>query len=160
MENPIHAIVYAAESEAVADISQSVRAKHKIARAENTSTDATYDPYKRQFKNYCESTLLVSSAVSGNKLLQFLQHMKDKKTPAKKGNPKGGSHVAAEDCERREYALKTLKGAASAIVDLWAEQEGVSVEFDGVLFARGAEHPRTASVKKILSTHRVCNIIL
>jgi len=144
-----------AESEYVEDISAEVRAKHRAARKQNTSTDATYEPYMRRFTDFCHTVLNVSAAVTGVKLLQFLQHMKSKKTVAKKGSAKGGSHVEPEGCDRREYALKTLKGATAAIVDMWVDQEGKTVEWNGVLYERSKEHPRSSSVKSFLTTHRV-----
>jgi hypothetical protein len=101
-----------------------------------------------------------SSAVTAMKLLHYLQHKKEKKTPKKKGRSmKGGSHVVEAGVEKVEYALKTLKGAACAIVDLWCQQEGQHIDYNGEFYTRGADHPRSASVKAFLKSHRVQIVI-
>ena len=153
-------VVRSAEGERVADIGGAIRDEYIRARDASTSTGTTYAPYQKDFKKYCND-MGWSSAVTDMKLLHYLKHKKEKKTPKKKGQSmKGGSHVIEAGGEKVEYALKTMKGTVCAIVDLWCQQEGQSIEFNGELFSRGPNHPRSASVKAFLKSHRVTIILL
>lgn len=157
-------VIRCAEGERVADIGGAIREEYIRSRNATTSTGTTYAPYQKDFTNFCND-MGWSSAVTDMKLLHYLKHKKEKKTPKKKGQSmKGGSHVIEAGVEKVEYALKTMKGAACAIVDLWSQQEGQQIEFNGEFYSRGSHHPRSASVKAFLKSHRVsyyyCNYLL
>ena len=144
-----------AEGEKVADIGVAIREQYIKARDATTSTGATYAPYQKDFMKFCEEKGW-SSAVTDLKLLNYLQDKKAKKTRKKKGRSmKGGCHVEQPGVEKVEFALKTMKGTVCAIIDLWCQQEGKVVEFNGQYFRRGKNHPRSASVKAFLKSHRV-----
>ena len=154
-----------AEEENVYDHTKDVRQDFLVQRKENTATDSTYVTYRNTFKKHCAERG-VSEAVTGAKLLDYLVAMKEQKTPARRNKSiKGGRKQPKKQPvegegevgggERVQYALKTLKTATCAIVDMWTQQEGEDIEYNGELFRRGADHPRNAGVKQLLKTHRV-----
>lgn len=153
-----------AEDEKVEDRSAEIRKEFQRQRKENTSTDHTYGPYQKSFTELCHSQGY-SEAVTSAKLVHFLMHMIEKKTPERKGKGiKGGKERKAAagpegetpaEVKRVEYAYKTIKTAASAIVDMWTQQKDMDIVFQGQTYTRGAQHPRQPEVKQLLSTHRV-----
>lgn len=153
------------EDERVEDRSAEVRAEFHAQRKLNTSTDSTYVPYQKAFTAYCQSQGY-SEAVTAQKMLAFLMYMIAKKTPQRKGKSiKGGkagkaAGEAPTEVKMVEYAYKTIKTIASAVVDLWTQQKGVQIVYQGQCYCRGELHPRQAEVKQLLATHRVSSYFL
>ena len=58
----------------------------------------------------------------------------------------------------RPHAYKTMKTAAAAVKDLWVSQAGEEIEYQGTLFKRSDEDPRSAAVKAILKQVKVTKL--
>ena len=73
----------------------------------------TYGPYVREYTSWCHDVEQTSVAVTGPKLAKFIQWKRGEKKTEKLPNGQ---------TRKVEYALKTLKTVASAVIHLWEIQ--------------------------------------
>ena len=136
----------AREAEDVDDISTQINDQFREEQGKVTSTQGSYGPYVREYTSWCHDVEQTSAAVTGPKLAKFIQWKRGEKKTEKLPNGQ---------TRKVEYALKTLKTVASAVIHLWEIQRDHPAVYEGNIYKPGTEHPRTKAVQNLLSLHRV-----